>query len=329
MSDQNITLVLAGGEIAMSVTDGTIPSRTPLAEEVSEDLPECFRERVKIIDWSHQPGSHYSVRMTADLIELLSQQVTAGASAVAVLCGADAIEEMAYLADLLWVYPQPLIFTATHMPKGPDSDDIRILLNETLLAASSRETWGQGVLVCADGELFAASDIVESADYGRKGFEGTFRGAIGSIIGQDVVLWQAPKRSKIFDAPFTPAKDVELLFASLGAGERFLQLLTEDDEFESIDGLVIAGFGGGNVYPAWVPYLRTLCREDIPVVMVSRCTKGTVLSDVPFEGSFAKLHELGVMSGGFLTPLRARLKLAVGIGAGLKGEELQNYLLDK
>lgn len=329
MADQNVSLVIAGGEISMGLADGIVTSQQSVsAETIQSWISPELAGSVRLVDWSHQPSSHYSVRMTADLVELLSQQVEAGAHAVVVFCGSDAVEEMAYLADLLWVYPQPLIFAATHAPAGVPGSDALTVLNEALLTALSREAWGQGVLVCAGGQLFAASDIIEYADYGRLGFAGNFRGAIGAIVAGKVHLWQAPKRSKIFDAPFTPARNVELLYASLGAGERFLQLLT-GDEGNPLDGLVIAGFGGGHVYPAWVPYLKALVRDGVPVVVVSRCLRGCVMEDSSFEGAFLKLKEFGVMNGGFLSPLQARLKLAVGIGANLKGEELQKYLLDQ
>jgi len=48
-----------------------------------------------------------------------------------------------------------------------------------------------------------------------------------------------------------------------------------------------------------------------------------------YEGSAQKLIEFGVLSGGSLTPLQARLKLAVGIGMHLTGRDLQKYLLDE
>jgi L-asparaginase len=329
MAGPDISLVIAGGELVMKAS-GTTTSVQKEADEprIRAWLPEELSARVKIVDWSHQPSSHYSVRMTADLIDLLSKQVSGGASAVVVFCGSDAVEEMAYLADLLWIYPQPLIFAATLTPPGEtEGGEAVTILREALAAAAARETWGQGVLVCSGGELFAASDAVEVANYGRCGFDGTFRGAVGSVVEGHVVLWQAPRRSRIFDAPFTPARNVELLYASLGGGERFLQMLTENPH--SIDGLVLAGFGSGNVYPAWVAHIKALVRENVPVVVVSRCARGCVLDKHSFEGSFSKLSELGVMSGGLLTPEQARLKLAVGLGAGLKDQELQNYLLDR
>jgi L-asparaginase len=53
-----------------------------------------------------------------------------------------------------------------------------------------------------------------------------------------------------------------------------------------------------------------------------------VVTSYAYEGSAQKLLEIGVLSGGNLTPLQARLKLAVGIGAGLTGKDLQRYLLE-
>ena len=327
MSSQQTTLVIAGGELAMTAAGEAAAINKELNEEVIRSwLPADLAPLLKIVDWSRQPGSHYTVRMTGDLVDLLSKQVADGSQSVVVACGADALEEMAYLADLLWLYPQPLVFAATHMaPDVPGSDAITSLL-DAINAARSTTVWGQGVLVCSGGYLYAASDVVETANYGRGGFEGIYRGAIGSVVQSTAVLWQAPKRSRIFDVPFAPARHVELLYASLGGGERFLRLLTESDK--SVDGLVVAGFGGGSVPPSWLPYIKTLVRGGIPVVAASRCLRGCVLDARVFEGSFSRLQELGVMSAGFLSPLQARLKLAVGIGAGLKDAELQKYILD-
>lgn len=328
MAAPDISLVIAGGELTMRST-GTMTSVQKDVDEarISAMLPKELAERVKIVDWSHQPSSHYSIRLAADLVDLLSKQVTGGASAVVAVCGADAVEEMAYLADLLWIYPQPLIFAASLTPPDENGGEAALVLREALAAASAPETWGQGVLLCSGGQLFAACDAVQVANYGRCGYDGTFRGAVGSVVGGRVILWQTARRSRVFETPFTPARNVELLYATLGGGERFLQVLTESER--SIDGLVIAGFGGGNVYPAWMAHIKALVRDDVPVVAVSRCARGCVLGSQLFEGSFAKLAEIGVMNGGPLTPAQARIKLAVGLGAGLKGADLQNYLLNR
>lgn len=323
-----ISLVIAGGELVRGLENAPGSSQqNGNTETIRSWIPAEMADSVKIVDWSHQPACHYSLHLACDLIELLNQQVTGGAHAVVVFCGSDAVEEMAYLADLMWVYPQPLIFAVTRSAPGEPGSDALKVMYEALTAANARESWGQGVLLCAGGRLYAGSDVAEMSNFGRGIFMGNFSESVGCVSNGGVHFWQIPRRSKIFDRKFTPARNVELIESSLGAGEKFLQALTENEE-PGIDGLVIAGFGGGNVYPAWVSYLKTLVRVGVPVVMTSRCCQGCVVDNSDFEGSFAKLKEFGVMSGGFLSGLQARIKLAVGIGAGLKGEELQNYLLD-
>ncbi len=329
MSSQTISLVIAGGEIARPLQN--VPGNAggdANVETIRSWIPEETADLVNVIDWSHQPGSHYSLNMTGDLMSLLAQQVTAGAHAVVAFCGSDAVEEMAYFADLMWIYPQPLVFAVVRSAPGEAGSDALLVLREALTVAGAREAWGRGVLLCANGRIYSASDLVETSNYGRSVYRGNFSEAAGCVSNGTVSFWQMPRRSKIFDRIFVPARNVELLEASLGAGERFLQALT-DEESSAPDGLVIAGFGGGNVYPAWVPHLKTLVRNGVPVVAASRCQQGGITEDEDFEGSFSKLKEFGVMSAGFLTPLQARIKLAVGLGAGLKDQELQKYLLDR
>ena len=131
-----LALVIAGGEIVTrsreSAQDGAV---TP--EEVLRLVPGDLQSRIRTIDWSHQPGSHYSVRMTMDLVQILWKLVREGTNAIVVTCGADAIEEMAYLTDLLWAYPQPVVFTCAVRPQDSSGADGPLNLMQAFCAASS------------------------------------------------------------------------------------------------------------------------------------------------------------------------------------------------
>ena len=328
MAASNIALVIAGGELTMSL-DGSHYAVSPgvTGDELLSWIPEPLREGLSIVDWTRQPSSHFTVRLTSDLVTLLSGQIVEGRQGVVVLAGTDTLDEICYLADLLWGYPQPLIFAAGKLPDGKLGSDARAVLNEALLAAGSQECWGLGPLVCAQGELFPARNLMEFTNCGRASYTGPTNEAIGEILDGKVIIWQRPHRTKTLDSSTIPARNVELIYSSLGSGERVMASLAEDAA--NLSGLVISGFGGGNVLPGWVPYIRTLLKADIPVVVTSRCPNGRVTTHSTFEGSFLKLHEMGALDGGDLSPLRARIKLAVGIGAGLTGEALQNYLLDR
>ncbi|GAB1485987.1 asparaginase [Aminivibrio sp.] len=324
-----IALVIAGGQMCMRRNPQTdIRQPTLPVEEMLSWLPEAQREKLFVVDWSRQPSSHYTLRMTGDLIQVLSKSVVDGAGGLVVTCGTDTIEEMAYLTDLYWAYPQPVIFTAAHRPFDSIGSDAPLNLYQSVLAALSGECWGMGVLVCLQDQLFAAAEITETANQRRCSFLSPDRGPLGQFIGDRVDILRQYRRTRVLDESSPPARDVEVLYASLGGGDRILELLVPDEK-RQLDGLVIAAFGGGNVPPSWVPYIKKLCKEDVPVVIVSRCQKGhTLAAPNNFEGSMNRLLEIGVLDGGPLTPMQARIKLAAGLGAGLRKTALQTYLLE-
>jgi len=125
----------------------------------------------------------------------------------------------------------------------------------------------------------------------------------------------------------SPARNIEILDASLGGGDVLLNALL--DRVSDLDGLVLSAFGDGDVPPSWVPLLRKILRTEIPVVLASRCPIGCVRPGISFEGSARHLLEMGLISAGTLTPLQARIRLAVGLGAELTGQELRAYMLDR
>lgn len=320
-----IALVVAGGQIGLKRDEETGRQPSLNGETMLSWLPESLTENVVLVDWSHQPSSHYSIRMTTDLIQILNKLVVDGIDGIVVSSGTDTLEEMAYLTDLLWAYPQPVIFTAATLPYDLAGTDAVINLTQALNAASSQKCWGLGVMICLQDQLFAAAEITEETNHRRNAFISPDRGPVGEIIGEDIHILRVYKRGKILEGNLVPARNVELIYANLGGGEILVKILSETTD-KDLDGLVIAGFGDGVVPPSWIPFLRKIIRDDIPVVITSRCFMGRTRQFFAYEGSLNKLLELGAYDGGNLRPLQARLKLAAGLGAGLKGPDLQKYL---
>jgi L-asparaginase len=268
------------------------------------------------------------MRMTSDLVHIMNNLVKEGVTGIVVLCGTDNLEEMAYLTDLLWAYPQPVIFTGAVLPPDIVGSDASINITQAIVAANSEACWGLGILACFQDQLFAASEITQMSNHRRSAFHAPDRGPVAEIVGNEVFILRLYKRPKILEGDFSPARNVELLWTALGTSSRLIGYMASEKE-KSIDGLVIAALGNGNIPPSWIPHVKTLLKDNVPIVLTSRCISGHVRKMYSFEGSVNRLLEMGVMTGGNLSPVHARLKLAVALGAGLTGNDIQNYMIDK
>jgi len=290
-------------------------------------LPEDIVGCCQLIEWSCQPSNHYSMKLTAEMEEMFETLVADGYTGIIVISGSGVMEEMAYLTDLLWKHPQPVIFANLMVQGRAGLKEGLMNLRCSVIAALSEDARDKGVLICSSGELFAASEavMVDPASTDNT-FESPEKGSVGKMLNDEVKFFRSVRRpGSLARKPETPAA-VELVYASLGGGERILSSLACNKE---VQGLVLAGFGTGNVPPSWVPHIRNILRKRIPVAIVSRCFQGQVAKANYFEGSYMKLLEMGVMSGGKLNPYQARIKMALGIAAGLTEQGLCLYMLNK
>ncbi|GHV45206.1 L-asparaginase [Synergistales bacterium] len=325
-----IALILAGGQIVLKCLSEEQDTAPLESEEILAILPEKTRETVYIADWSRQPISHYTLRMCGDLIQLAGRQIEEGAAGVVITCGTQSLTELAYFADLIWSYPQPLVLTSSINYANTPGSETALHIKQAVKAAMSQACWGQGALVCTQDALYAAKEVSLISNYARAGCAALSYGPVAEFFEPCgcLVFRRSPRRGKIMDIKTIPARHVEILGASLGGGDIMFSALVENHA-EDLDGLVISAFGGGDVPPSWVPLLRKIMRASKPIVLASRCAMGRVQAGTYFEGSAKHLLEMGLISAGTLTSPQARIKLAVGIGAEMTGQALREYMLDE
>ena len=90
-----------------------------------------------------------------------------------------------------------------------------------------------------------------------------------------------------------------------------------------VRGLVLEGYGTGNVPRTLLPALEEARARNVPVVVVSQCLRGFVDLGV-YEGG-AMAAEAGAISAKDMTVEAAVAKLMIGLGRYGNGEELRRY----
>ena len=94
------------------------------------------------------------------------------------------------------------------------------------------------------------------------------------------------------------------------------------------DGLVVEATGAGNTSALLLDACQRAITAGTPVALTTRCPAGRASSDYAFPGGGATWVRAGAMLAGYLGGPKARIALAVGIGAGLDTQHLAGLLAD-
>ena len=229
-------------------------------------------------------------------------------------------DTMAYtasaLALMLGPLPKPVVFTGSQKPLVDIRTDARQNLVDAALVATlpvpevsvvfhsralrgarstKKDAWG-----------FDAFDSPQLAPLVELGLDVEVAPHVrpaGELEPFDDRLEQRVLAVRVF-----PGLDPSLIRGAIRAGVR---------------GLVLEGYGTGNVSRSLLPALEEAKARDIPVVVVSQCLRGFVDLGV-YEGG-AMAAEAGAISAKDMTVEAALAKLMVGLGRYGPGEALRRY----
>ena len=321
-----IVVLLAGGRIVQRHEEHDNPELNE--EELYALLPDDIRGHVVFQKWSFQPVSNYTLGMCGDLISMVTSFVhDNGARGVVVTCAVQSLAELAYFADLVWDLNPPLIFTGSIFNAGNSSSETSLRLTQSIRAILSGACTGKGALICINDSIYAPADVLRISNYNRSGllaFPEAPLGVFSQPSGSYISL-RFPRHRYIQKMVMQLPRNIPILTAGLGDNDLILRSLL-DKKFQELDGLIISGLGDGDVPSLWVPLLRKILRSDIPIVLTSRYPYGIVQITEDYEGSTSQLLGMGIINGGMLSAYQARIKLAVGLAANLKGQDLAEYM---
>lgn len=279
---------------------------------------------VEAVDWGRVPASHLSFAQILDIgrvvLAALARPEVDGA---VVVQGTDAMEETAFAWDLLIDGQKPVVIVGAMRNADAPNYDGPANLTDAVRVAAAPAARGLGAVVVMNGEILPADDATKVHTDDLDAFRALNHGPLGRVRDGmvEIVRPRGPRRQlpavpdaaaePVFIVPASVGSDGALLRAAIGAGAR---------------GVVVAATGSGNTHPDLLEAAVEAMAAGVPVALTTRAASGRASASYGFPGGGATWLAAGAMPTGTLGASKARVVLALGLGAGLSDTDLRRLL---
>jgi L-asparaginase len=322
-----VAMVFTGGTISMGfdpVAGGNVPTldgaailaRTPGLEAIAEVAP---------IDRGLTPASHLTFEDVLEIGRVVQDALDdPSIDGVVVVQGTDTIEETSFAWDLVLRSAKPVVVTGAMRAPHEDGFDGPSNLRDAVRSAASPSLRGAGVVVTLGATLEPADDVTKLHTTAFTAFGSPNGGTLGRVADGRVVI-ERPRgpRRRLSPPPVVGAR-VHLLTAGIGSDGALLDAAVA----AGADGIVVAATGAGNTSPGWLAAAERAMTAGVVVALASRCPAGGVSAGYAFPGGGATWIRAGAIRVGTLCAIKARVALALGLGAGLTRDGLASLLAD-
>ena len=316
---KKILVLHTGGTISMQAdaTGAVVTSQDNPMNHVSNPLEGI---EVHTLDFFNLPSPHIKPKHMLALYHKIKEEAD-HYDGIVITHGTDTLEETAYFLDTMEIPHMPIVLTgAMRSSNELGSDGVYNYLS-ALRVASDDKAADKGVLVVMNDEIHAAKYVTKTHTTNVGTFQTPTHGPLGLIMKQEILYFKTAEPRVRFDLEHIQGL-VPIISAYAGMTDELIDML----DLDHLDGLVVQAFGAGNVPKETAQKLESLLQKGIPVALVSRCFNGIAEPVYAYQGGGVQLQRAGVFFVKELNAQKARLKLLIAINAGLKGEELRNYM---
>ena len=310
-----VTNAEAGGKVP-TLDGAAILARAPGIESIAE---------LEVVDLGRTPASHFQFPKLFEIAEAIRRrQADPAIDGVVVVQGTDVIEETAFLWDLVLDGEAPVIVTGAMRAASDPNDDGPENLRNAVRCAASPALRGAGVQVVLDGTINPADAVTKTHASALGTFQCLDTGPLGQVSAAGGVVVErepGPRRHVVTDLA---ADGVLLLTAHVATDGALLDAAAALPP----PGIVIEATGAGNTAASLVEAAGRAIEQGIVVAFTTRCAAGAASDAYAVPGGGATWVRAGALLAGHLSGPKARIALALGLGAGLDRAELAALLAD-
>lgn len=324
----HLVIVFTGGTISMlpdlhtgaavpALNGAEILARTPGLESIATFEP---------VDWGLVPASHLRFSQLLEIARILRDSLARDdVDGGVVVQGTDTIEETAFAFDLLVGGPKPVVVVGAMRNAGDPGYEGPSNLRDAVRVAASPLLRDHGTLVVMGGSILPADDATKTHTDAYDTFKALNLGPLGEVRGECVTVGSRRARRRVLDAiPDAAAEPVALITAVVATDGALLRMAVE----AGARGVVVAATGAGNTDPDLLAAATEAMAAGVPVVLTTRSPSGRTSAGYGFPGGGATWVRAGAILGGYLGGPKARVALALGLGAGLDQTGLRALFAD-
>ncbi|WP_318635481.1 asparaginase [Levilactobacillus enshiensis] len=318
---KKILAIHTGGTISMSQNDQgeVVPNaKNPIAQEET-----ILAGRVQLItdEMFNLPSPHMTPVEMLKIKQRIDQAEKDGIDGVVITHGTDTLEETAYFLDLTLPNTIPVVVTGAMRSSNEVGTDGLYNFRSAIEVAADDASRGNGAMVVMNDEIHTARYVTKTHTTNVATFRTPTFGPIGIVAKDHAVYFQKLINQDTCDIDHV-IDHVYLIKAYAGMDGSLFDFLDNDQTA----GVVIEGLGAGNLPPKTLPAIQRLLDRQIPLVLVSRCYNGVAEDIYDYQGGGIELRKMGLMLCQGLNGQKARIKLLVGLSAGLQGDDLKQFL---
>lgn len=321
-----VAVVFTGGTIAMTVDEaagGARPALTGAALIARDPGLDAIADLVPV-EWGRVPASHLTFAQVLDIRRAIDGALDNPRVAGAVVVqGTDVLEETAFAWDLCHADARPVVVTGAMRPASDPDGDGPANLRAAVRVAADAAARDRGVLVVMAAEVHSADAVAKTHSTSLTAFRTREGQPLGRVVdGVPLDLRAHPLRRRLPATPGAAAEPIEIVIATVASDGSGIDRAVA----AGARGVVVAATGSGNTHPDYLRAAVGAVDAGVAVVLASRTGGGPVGPWYAFPGGGATWQRAGIPFAGSLTPVQARIALALGLGAGLHGPELAQLL---
>ena len=308
---KKVLLILTGGTISMDHHKDLSNDVIEFQKQHLVNLRHSVLNDIQIDThvFLMKPSPHMTPNDMLDLSKFIQSKIYENDyDGFVITHGTDTLEETAFFLDLYFNQIEtPIIFTGSMRNYSDIAYDGLNNIVSSILVATHPNSKNKGVLVVLNDTIHHPYEVTKSHTVSLDTFQSLEFGPIGVVDDLEIVYYRSFQKQFQLSQPTSLHHNVAIYKTYTGDTGQLLR------HFKDFDGVIIEGFGRGNVPPAIVEHIEYLIKNNVSVMITSRVPKGRPFPTYPYLGGAKQLTEIGCVLSPHLNSQKARLLLMIAI----------------